>query len=87
MVKDLEGFGELGKGKHVEPVKEPEKVPELHNKDQDKSSPRLGPAVEQTEQHKEEHDDEAKKAEEARRHDAELDDDYDTVSIDSFVLV
>ncbi|KAH8750888.1 hypothetical protein BGZ57DRAFT_914019 [Hyaloscypha finlandica] len=87
MVKDLEGFGELGKGKHVEPAKEPEKEPELHNKDQDKSFPRLGPAVEQTEQHKEEHDDEAKKAEEARRHDAELDDDYDTVSIDSFVLV
>jgi hypothetical protein len=90
MVKDLEGFGELGKWtKPADPPEgvEPQKEHEQQNKDQDEEFPKLAPAVKATGETLEAREEETKKSEDLNQSDAELDDDYDTVSMDSFVLV
>lgn len=89
MVKDLEGFGELGKWtKPVNPPKGvgPQKEHGQQNKDQDEEFPKLAPAVRAAAKPQKTQE-EAKKPEDANQSDAELDDDYDTISMDSYVLV
>ncbi|KAE9380900.1 hypothetical protein N431DRAFT_433113 [Stipitochalara longipes BDJ] len=82
MVRDLEGFGDLGKRRIVEPQQEQVE----HHNDHVEEMPKLVQALNLTDE-KETNEEQGNKAEKSEKGDAELDDEYDTVSIDSFVLV
>jgi hypothetical protein len=82
--RDLEGFGDLGKGQYLEHrPRQQEQPDEDHEEETLKSAEIPGPAKE----NQDEHEEEAQKMEDAEEHDFDPDDDYDNVSMDSFVLV
>ncbi|KAN0120301.1 hypothetical protein V8E51_002509 [Hyaloscypha variabilis] len=83
MVRDLEGFGNLGKRQLLEPQPGSD---EQHN-DQSEEVPQLLGILEVEEERKKASDDQGNRVDEAAHEDSELDDDYDKVSVDSFVLV
>ncbi|PMD31019.1 hypothetical protein L207DRAFT_519693, partial [Hyaloscypha variabilis F] len=82
MVRDLEGFGDLGKRQLAEPPKEPDS----QQKDHVVEIPQLVEALDLAGEKQKENDEPGTKLGNAAKEEDELDDDYDTISIDSFVL-
>jgi hypothetical protein len=84
MVRDLEGFGDLGKGQSLEhrPLQPESKI---EDKEEELAGPAevLAPAKANQDENKES----IKKVEELEGGDVDPDDDYDNISMDSFVLV
>lgn len=87
MVKDLEGFGDLGKN---HPLDQPLNFPiqqEQHEGQQEREVPEPLQVAEHTGQPMSEHTEPVAKEEDKEQHESGSDDDYDTVSIDSYILV
>jgi hypothetical protein len=87
MVKDLEGFSDLGNN---HPLDQPLKLPnqqEQHKDVPEEGEPDLAQGVEHTEQPIVGHKEPVEKEDDKEQHESDPDDDYDTVSIDSYVLV
>jgi hypothetical protein len=88
MVKDLEGFGDLGKNHFVDQPPQIQTQQEEHNEGQEEEFSELVQVAEPSGQPASLHEESSEKGDDKEQHDADdADDDYDTVSIDSYVLI
>ncbi len=88
MAKDLEGFGKLAKYHALDqPSTILEQDGEQSGQQEEKEKREQPQLVEQIEQATEKEEEPAKKEDEKEQQETDPDDDYDTVSIDSYVLV